>query len=130
MIGVDGYVGATCWKMYLSWACVGRASAVIGTHTHVQTADECILDKGTAYLTDAGMTGTHDSVIGTRAEIAIGRFLSQVPTRFKPAEGPATLCGVLLEVDEATGVSTSIQRLQLKETTDDMKSSAGDEDGD
>jgi metallophosphoesterase (TIGR00282 family) len=130
VVFVDFHAEATAEKVAMGRHLDGRASAVIGTHTHVQTADECILDKGTAYLTDAGMTGTHDSVIGTRAEIAIGRFLSQVPTRFKPAEGPATLCGVLLEVDEATGVSTSIQRLQLKETTDDMKSSAGDEDGD
>jgi calcineurin-like phosphoesterase len=94
----------------------------------VQTADERILDGGTAYLTDAGMTGTHDSVIGTRAEIAVGRFLSQVPTRFKPADGAATLCGVLVEVDETTGVAISVERLQLKETAGEAVP-AGDEDG-
>ena len=70
----------------MGWYLDGLASAVIGTHTHVQTADERILPKGTAYLTDAGMTGPHDSVIGVRSEIAIQRFLTQVPIRFKPAE--------------------------------------------
>ena len=127
LVFVDIHAEATAEKIALAFHLDGLASAVIGTHTHVQTADERILDRGTAYLTDAGMTGTHDSVIGTRAEIAVGRFLSQVPTRFKPAEGPATLCGVLLEVDEATGVSVSVERLQLRETAD--VDSAGDEDG-
>ena len=127
VVFVDFHAEATAEKVSLGRHLDGRATAVIGTHTHVQTADERILDRGTAYLTDAGMTGTHDSVIGTRAEIAVGRFLSQVPTRFKPAEGPATLCGVLLEVDEATGVSVSVERLQLRETAD--VDSAGDEDG-
>jgi calcineurin-like phosphoesterase len=79
----------------------------------VQTADERFLPGGTAYLTDAGMTGVHDSVIGVRAEIAIGRFLSQVPARFKPAEGKVRLDGVLLEICPRTGRALTIERLQL-----------------
>ena len=76
----------------------------------------------------SGMTGTHDSVIGTRSEIAVGRFLSQVPTRFKPAEGPAVLCGVLLDVDESSGRSLAVERLQLKET-EEIAAPGADEDG-
>ncbi|MFH1570197.1 MAG: TIGR00282 family metallophosphoesterase [Gemmatimonadota bacterium] len=110
---VDFHAEATAEKMALGWHLDGLASALIGTHTHVQTADERILPRGTAYLTDAGMTGVRDSVIGTRAEIAVQRFLSQVPMRFKPADGPALFCGALVDVDESTGRATAIERLQL-----------------
>lgn len=113
VVVVDFHAEATAEKVALAWHLDGLASAVIGTHTHVQTADERILPGGTAYLTDAGMTGVHESVIGTRPEIAVQRFLDQVPTRFKPADGPATLCGVLVDVDEASGKAMAIERLQL-----------------
>jgi calcineurin-like phosphoesterase len=87
-------------------------SAVIGSHTHVQTADERILPGGTAYLTDAGMTGGYDSVIGMGIEAPIARFLSGLPKQFRPATGAPRLCGVVVEIDERTGRSTSILRIQ------------------
>ena len=110
---VDFHAEATAEKIAMGWHLDGIASAVIGTHTHVQTADERILPGGTAYLTDAGMTGPRDSVIGTKSDIAIERFLKSVPIRFTPADGPAQFCGVILDVDEATGHAESIERLQL-----------------
>ncbi|MBT4500099.1 MAG: TIGR00282 family metallophosphoesterase [Gemmatimonadetes bacterium] len=110
---VDFHAEATAEKMALAWYLDGLATAVIGTHTHVQTADERILPQGTAYLTDAGMTGPHDSVIGVRQDIAIERFLTQVPIRFKPAEENVKFCGVLIDVDPASGRSLAIERLQI-----------------
>jgi metallophosphoesterase (TIGR00282 family) len=110
---VDFHAEATAEKMALAWHLDGLASALIGTHTHVQTADERILPGGTAYLTDAGMTGPHDSVIGVRQEIAIQRFLTQVPVRFKPSEGNVKFCGALIDVDPTSGKSLSIERLQI-----------------
>ena len=115
LVFVDFHAEATAEKMAMGFHLDGLATAVIGTHTHVQTADERILPKGTAYLTDAGMTGTRESVIGVRPEMAIQRFLTQVPTRFKPADGKAVLCGALVEADEASGRATRIERLQLAE---------------
>ena len=115
VVFVDFHAEATAEKVSMGWHLDGLASAVIGTHTHIQTADERILPNGTAYLTDAGMTGTPDSVIGTRADVAVQRFISQVPARFKPAEGPAALNGVLVDVDETSGRATAIERLQLRE---------------
>ena len=115
VVCVDFHAEATAEKVSMGWHLDGLASAVIGTHTHIQTADERILPGGTAYLTDAGMTGTPDSVIGTRHDIAVQRFISQVPTRFKPAEGRAALNGVLVDVDESSGRATAIERLQLSE---------------
>jgi metallophosphoesterase (TIGR00282 family) len=124
---VDFHAEATAEKVALAWHLDGLASAVIGTHTHVQTADERILPQGTAFLTDAGMTGVHDSVIGTRPGIAIQRFLTQVPLRFKPSEGPALFCGVLVDVAEATGRAAGIERLQLPAGA---PSPTGEADGD
>ena len=115
LVFVDFHAEATAEKMAMGFHLDGLATAVIGTHTHVQTADERILPKGTAYLTDAGMTGIRESVIGVRPEMAIQRFLTQVPTRFKPADGKAVLCGALVEADEASGRATRIERLQLAE---------------
>lgn len=115
LVFVDFHAEATAEKMAMGFHLDGLATAVIGTHTHVQTADERILPKGTAYLTDAGMTGTRESVIGVRPEIAIQRFLTQVPTRFKPADGKAVLCGALVEADEISGRAIRIERLQLAE---------------
>jgi metallophosphoesterase (TIGR00282 family) len=111
VILVDFHAEATSEKQAMGWHLDGRVSAVIGTHTHVQTADERILPKGTAYLTDAGMTGPHDSIIGTEPALALARFTTGLPTRFEPANGNPRLHGVVLTVDEATGRATSITRL-------------------
>ena len=92
----------------------GKVSAVIGTHTHVQTADEKILPNGTAYITDVGMTGPAVSVIGIEKEQIIERFLLQMPMKFEVAKGEGILSAVVIEIDEKTGKSTAIQRLQLK----------------
>ena len=115
LVFVDFHAEATAEKVALGFHLDGLVTAVIGTHTHVQTADERILPGGTAYLTDAGMTGVRESVIGVRPEMALQRFLTQVPTRFKPAEGKATLCGVLIDADDANGRATHIERLQIEE---------------
>ena len=120
---IDFHAEATAEKVALGWHMDGLVSAVIGTHTHVQTADERILPRGTAYLTDAGMTGPHDSVIGVRSEIAIRRFLTQTPIRFKPAEENAKLCGAIVAVDEHSGSAKHIERLQL-----DLESGSTEED--
>ena len=117
IVFIDFHAEATAEKVALGWYLDGFASAIIGTHTHVQTADERILPQGTAYLTDAGMTGPHDSVIGVQPEQAIRRFLTQVPTRFKPAEEGARFCGVLVDIDPDSGKATHIERLQIAETT-------------
>lgn len=112
IVVVDFHAEATSEKQAFGWYLDGRASAVIGTHTHVQTADERILPGGTAYLTDVGMTGPLDSVIGMRTDVTLGRFLSQLPARFEVAEGPARLSAVLLTIEPTTGKATAIQRLQ------------------
>jgi len=96
----------------MGWYLDGRVSAVVGSHTHVQTADERILPQGTAYLSDAGMCGPRDSVIGVKRELVLDRFLSQMPTRFEVATGPALLQGALIDVDEASGRATTITRVQ------------------
>jgi len=113
VIFVDFHAEATAEKIALCWYLDGRVSAVIGTHTHVQTADEQIFPKGTGYLTDAGMTGPHESVIGVQKELAIRKFLTQLPTRFEPATGNVKLHGVHLEIDEATGRCRHIARVAV-----------------
>ena len=110
---IDFHAEATAEKVAMGWYMDGLVSAVIGTHTHVQTADERVLPGGTAYITDAGMTGPHDSVIGVRSEIAIKRFLTQVPIRFKPAEENVKLAGAIVAVDEQSGKSQQIERIQV-----------------
>jgi hypothetical protein len=88
---------------------------VIGTHTHVQTADEKILPGGTAYITDCGMTGPCDSVIGRKKENIIERFVTQLPTRFEVASGDVQVQGVIIEVDPSTGRALGIERIKIKE---------------
>ena len=110
---VDMHAEATSEVMALGWYLDGRVSAVVGTHRHVQTSDERILPGGTAYITDLGMTGPVDSVIGVDKDIIIQRFLTQMPIRFEPAKGPAALRGVVIVVDPDTGRATSIQRLDV-----------------
>jgi len=115
MIIVDIHAEATAEKIALGWYLDGRVSAVIGTHTHVQTADAKILPAGTAYITDVGMTGPYDSVVGMRKDIAIKRFVKQTPHKFEPATDDVHLAAVLLEIDPATGKSTSISTMILPE---------------
>jgi 2',3'-cyclic-nucleotide 2'-phosphodiesterase len=111
---IDFHAEATSEKIALAWHVDGQASVVIGTHTHVQTADERILSGGTAFITDAGMTGPTDSVIGVKKEQAIARFLFQTPHRFEIPKGPVHLNAVVIEVDGATGRANSIERIHLK----------------
>ncbi len=112
-IVVDMHAEASAEKMALAWHLDGRVSAVIGTHTHVQTADERILPKGTAYITDAGMTGPFDSVIGMRTDTAIKRFMRQIPMRFEPATENPRLCAIVVRIDKLTAKAVSIERLCL-----------------
>jgi len=114
IIILDIHAEATSEKVALGWYLDGKASAVLGTHTHIQTADERILPNGTAYITDAGMTGPYDSVIGRRVEDVLERFLTLVPVRFEVAEGNVWLHGVVVDVDENTGKARSIIRVQKK----------------
>lgn len=113
VIIIDFHAEATSEKIALGWYLDGRVSAVIGTHTHVQTADEKVLPKGTAYISDVGMTGPTHSVIGIKKEIAIERFLSQLPKKFETAPGESQMNAVILSIDEKTGNSRDITRLQL-----------------
>ncbi|MDD5434394.1 MAG: YmdB family metallophosphoesterase, partial [Nitrospira sp.] len=102
-------------KIAFGWFVDGEVSAVIGTHTHVQTADEQILPKGTAYITDAGMTGSMNSVIGMEKDAVLEKFLTQMPKRFEVAKGHHVLSGVVVDIDETTGKSVSIERLMIKD---------------
>jgi hypothetical protein len=112
---VDMHAEVTSEKYAMGWHLDGRVSAVVGTHTHVPTADERVLPQGTAYITDVGMCGCYDSVIGLDTQKAIKRFTHKLPERFDPAEGPGSLCGVLIDIDEANGKSRSIQRIRVEE---------------
>lgn len=113
IIFVDIHAEATAEKIALGWYLDGRVSAVVGTHTHVQTADERILPKGTAYISDAGMTGANDSVIGLETSVAIKRFVTQIPERYKLATSNNRVNGVAIKVDAHTGRANSIERINL-----------------
>ena len=113
IIVVDMHCEATSESQAMGWYLDGRVSAVVGTHRHVQTADERVLPQGTAYITDLGMTGPTDSVIGVDKELALQRFLSQMPNRFEPAKGPVALHGVVIRIDPETGRGLSIERLRV-----------------
>jgi hypothetical protein len=108
---IDFHAETTSEKMAFGWHCDGRVSAVVGTHTHVQTADERVLPGGTAYLTDAGMCGPENSVIGMDVAASLERFRTQRPHRFQVAEGPVRLCGAVIDVDEQTGRASRIERV-------------------
>ena len=114
VIIVDVHAEATSEKVALGWYLDGKVSAVLGTHTHIQTADEKILPGGSAYISDAGMTGPYNSVIGRRIEDVLERFITSVPVRFEVAEGDIQLHGVVLDIDENTGKARSILRIQKK----------------
>jgi metallophosphoesterase (TIGR00282 family) len=111
---VDMHAEATSEKVAMGWYLDGRVTAVIGTHTHVPTADERVLPQGTAYLTDVGMTGPYDSVIGVEKSKVLERFLTSMPSRFEPARGDVRLCAALIECDPASGRASAIERVVLK----------------
>ncbi len=113
IIFVDFHAEATSEKVAMGWHLDGRVTAVVGTHTHVQTADERVLPKGTAYITDVGMTGPHDSVIGVERSAVIQRFLTSLPQRFDTATENPRLNAVLVTADETTGRATAIERVSL-----------------
>ena len=110
---VDFHCEATSESIAMGWWLDGKVSAVVGTHRHVQTADERVLPGGTAYITDLGMTGPTDGVIGVDREQILQRFLFQMPIRFETAKGPAALHGVVITVDPDTGRASAIERLRL-----------------
>jgi 2',3'-cyclic-nucleotide 2'-phosphodiesterase len=127
VVFVDFHAEATSEKIAMGWHLDGKVAAVVGTHTHVQTADERILPKGTAYLTDVGMTGPHDSVIGVEIEAALGRFLTAMPARFEPATANPRLNAVVVETDERSGLATDIERLSYSHEELEQLSGAFDE---
>jgi len=111
---IDFHAEATSEKQAMGFFVDGRASALIGTHTHVPTADEQILDGGTAYISDAGMTGDYNSVLGMNKDEPLSRFLTKIPNgRFQPAHGSATISGVGIEIDDATGLAKAIAPIRL-----------------
>ena len=111
---VEIHAEATSEKVGLGWYLDGRASLVVGTHTHIPTADTTVLPGGTAYLTDAGMTGPYASVLGRKTSDVLARFQDGMPRRFPVAEKDVRLCGLLVEIDAATGTSLSAERIELK----------------
>lgn len=113
IIIIDFHAEATSEKIAFGYYVDGKVSAVVGTHTHVQTADEKIMPNGTAYITDVGMTGPSDSVIGMDVGQIIQRFLTSMPAKFETAQGPVSLSAVIIDINNETGSATGIQRLQL-----------------
>ena len=114
VIIVDFHAEVTSEKVAMGWYLDGRVSAVIGTHTHVQTADERILPKGTAYISDAGMVGSRDSVIGVKKELIIERFVKMMPQKFVVANDDCWINGVVVDVDEHSGQARRIERINYK----------------
>jgi len=113
VIFVDVHAEATSEKLALGWYLDGRVTAVVGTHTHIPTADERLLPGGTAYITDVGMTGPYESIIGVQKELIIARFLNNMPARFEAATGDVRLCAVVVDCDEATGRARKIERVTV-----------------
>ncbi len=114
IIFVDMHAEATSEKVAMGWFLDGKVSCVFGTHTHVQTADERLLPQGTAFISDLGMTGPHDSVIGRKTEEILKRFLSSLPARAEVAEGNVQLRGAFVDVDEVSGRARAIQRIDRR----------------
>lgn len=121
IIFVDFHAEATAEKIAMGWYLDSRVSAVVGTHTHVQTADERVLPGGTGYLTDAGCCGPRDGVIGMDKESVFRRMVKQLPARFDVAAGAAIMCGVLFTIDTLSGKATSVQRVQFIESNEEEK---------
>lgn len=115
VIVVDFHGEATSEKVAMGWHLDGRVTAVLGTHTHIPTADERVLPGGTAYQTDVGMSGPYDSVIGVQTELVLHRFRTGLPGKFEAAKGNPKMCAALVACDEKTGRATSIQRIMLGE---------------
>jgi 2',3'-cyclic-nucleotide 2'-phosphodiesterase len=112
---LDIHGEASSEKMALGWYLDGRVTAVLGTHTHVPTADERLLHRGTAYQTDVGMSGPFDSVIGVETELVVQRFLTGMPGKFEPAKGDPRMCATLIDCDGATGRASGVKRMMLAE---------------
>lgn len=112
---LDFHAEATSEKEAMGWYLDGRAAAVVGTHTHIQTADDRVLPGGTAYLTDVGMTGPAESVLGMDKQAVIGKFLSQMPARFEVAEGKRQISAVVVATDPESGLATEVQRILIRE---------------
>jgi metallophosphoesterase (TIGR00282 family) len=111
---IDFHAEATSEKQALGVFVDGRATAVVGTHTHAPTSDERVLPRGTAYMSDAGMSGDYNSVLGMEADEPVNRFLTRIPrARFEPASGPGTVCGLAVDVDDATGLARAVAPLRL-----------------
>ena len=115
VIFIDFHAEATAEKIALANYIDGKASALVGTHTHIQTADERIFPKGLAYITDSGMTGPYDSVIGMKTDAAINRFIYQTPQKYQTAVNDVHLCGIFVKVDSDTGKALEIERIILPE---------------
>ena len=115
VIIVDHHAEATSEKLAMGRYLDGRVSVVVGTHTHVQTADEQILPGGTGYITDLGMTGPYDSVIGVESQLVITRFVRGLPIRYQTATRDARMCGVVVDIDDRTGKALGIHRIEVKE---------------
>ena len=111
---VDIHAEATSEKISMGWYLDGRVTVVVGTHTHVPTADEQVLPGGTAYITDVGMTGPYDSVIGVKKELIVAKFLSNMPARFEAATGDVRLCAIVVDCDEVTGKAREIKRVMVR----------------
>ena len=116
VIIVDFHAEATAEKQSMGWYLDGKVSAVIGTHTHVTTADERLLPQGTAYITDVGMTGPHESIIGVDRNIVLSKFISQIPAKFETASGDVRINGVEMEVNPENGRAISVVRFEMKLT--------------
>jgi metallophosphoesterase (TIGR00282 family) len=125
VIVVDFHAEATSEKIAMAWHLDGKVTAVIGTHTHVQTADERILPGGTASITDAGMTGPHDSVIGTEKQATLRRFVTGLPVRLDPADGDPRLHGVIITAEEVSGKAVGVERLSLSSAAIDRLARGG-----
>jgi len=115
IILVDFHAEATSEKIAMGWYLDGKVSAVVGTHTHVQTADERVLPKGTAYISDLGMTGPHDSILGRSTEKVLQALVTQMPERFYVAKGDVRICGALISIDDQSGRARDIRRIVLLE---------------
>ncbi|WAH35337.1 TIGR00282 family metallophosphoesterase [Alicyclobacillus dauci] len=113
---VDMHAEVTSEKLGMGWAFAGRVSAVLGTHTHVPTADAMILPGGTAYLTDVGMVGPRDGILGMKRDQVLRRMRTQLPTKFEVADGPRQFCAAVLELDDVTGRATSIEQIFCHES--------------
>lgn len=111
---VDFHAEATAEKRALGFFLDGRVSAVFGTHTHVQTSDEQVLPGGTGYITDLGMTGPYDSILGVKTELAVGRMKTGMPVRFETSPSPGYLCACLFQIDNKTGKTTDVERILLR----------------